>query len=83
MTELSECGVIVNCYFFGYAEAAYDVLLEKFLQGSGRDVAKHLGFDPLREVFYCNCCILEVSRSCWEGAHYVDTPSREGPDRRY
>ena len=51
MTKLSECGTIkllaiVHCDFFGYAEAAYNVLPEKFLQGGGYDVAKCLGFDP-------------------------------------
>ena len=52
LTELSECCAIklfaiVNCDFFWYAEAAYNILLEKFMQGGGRDIAKRLGFDPL------------------------------------
>ena len=47
MTELSERGTIellaiVHCDFFGYAEAAYYVLPEKFLQGCGCDIAKRL-----------------------------------------
>ena len=51
MTELSECGTvkllaIVHCDFFGYAEAAYNALLEEFLQRGSRDVMKSLGFDP-------------------------------------
>jgi len=52
LTEFSECGTvklfaIVYCDFFGYAEAAYNILPEKFLQGGGRKIAKRLGFDPL------------------------------------
>ena len=58
---------IVHRDFFWDTEATHDVLPEEFLQGSGRDVSECLGFDPLREVLYCDCCILEVSQSCWEG----------------
>ena len=88
MIELSECGTVklfavVYCDFFGYAEVAYNVLPEKLLKGSGRDIPKRLGFDPFREIIHCDCCILEVAWSCWEGSHNVDAPSCEGPDRRY
>ena len=52
LAECSECCAvklfaIVYCDFFGYAEAAYNILPEKFLQGGGRKIAKRLGFDPL------------------------------------
>ena len=52
LTEFSECGTvklfsIVYCDFFGYAEAAYNVLPEKFLQGGYYNITKRLGFDPL------------------------------------
>ena len=88
LTELSECCAvklfaIVYSDFFGYAEAAYNVLPEEFLQCGSRDVAKSLGFDPLREVFYIDYCILEVAWSCWQGSHNIDAPSCEGPDWGY
>ena len=52
LTELSKCCAvklfaIVYSYFFGYAETAYNVLLEEFLQSGGCDVAESFGFDPL------------------------------------
>ena len=88
LTELSECCAvklfaIVYSDFFGYAEAAYNVLPEEFLQSGGRDVAKSFGFDPLRKVLYGDCCILEVAWSCWQGSYNVDAPSCEGPDWGY
>ena len=51
MTEVSERGTIellaiVHCDFFGYAEAAYNFLPEKFLRGGGYNIAKRLVFDP-------------------------------------
>ena len=51
LIELSECCVVklfavVYSDFFGYAEAAYNALLEEFLQRGSRDVMKSLGFDP-------------------------------------
>jgi len=88
LTELSECCAvklfaIVYSDFFGYAELAYNVLPEEFLQSGGRDVAKSFGFDPLRKVLYGDCCILEVAWSCWQDSYNVDAPSREGPDWGY
>jgi len=68
--------------FFWYAEAAHNVLLEELLQGSGCDISESLGFDPLREIFYCDCSILVVSWRCGQRPYNVDAPSSEGPHRR-
>ena len=52
-------------------------------QGSGCDISESLGFDPLREIFYCDCSILVVSWRCGQRPYYVDAPSSKGPHRRY
>ena len=85
MTELSECCAvklfaIVYNDFFGYTEAAYNVLPEEFLQSGGCDIAESFGFDPLRKVLHGDCHILEVAWSYWQGSYNIDAPSREGPD---
>ena len=52
LAECSECCAvklfaIVYYDFFGYAEAAYNILPKEFLQCGGRDVMKSFSFDPL------------------------------------
>ena len=88
LTELSECCAvklfaIVYSDFFGYAEVAYNVLLEELLQSGGRNVAKSFGFDPLQKVLYGDCCILEVAWCCWQWSHDIDAPPCEGLDWGY
>ena len=73
---------IVYGDFFWYAEAAYNILLEKLLQGSGSNISECLSFDPLREIFHCNCSILVISWRRGQGPNDVDAPSCEGPHRR-